>query len=288
MHAASEREKENMRTRWAGIVGLVLVAATAHAQTALTPEALVAQHLEALGDPEARAAAKSRGVDGKATFLIALGGIGHNDGVAKMASDAGKFRLSLRFGGERYPGEDIISDGKRVSVATIAPGKRSQLGFFLYTRSEVLKEGLFGGALSTAWPLLDLAAHHPRVRYLGLKNIEGRELHDLRYEPHKGEGDLQIDLYFEPETYRHVRTTYVFTMPPDMASNADASGRAFSGESKLVETFSEFHTVNGLTLPAQWNLELSWGGGGTWVHRWSITADRVVSLPIDPAAFDMH
>ena len=48
------------------------------------------------------------------------------------------------------------------------------------------------------------------MTFEGLKKIDGQELYDLRYRPHKGT-DLDINLYFDPETYRHVETVYTLT-----------------------------------------------------------------------------
>jgi len=68
---------------------------------------------------------------------------------------------------------------------------------------DILREGLFGGTISTAWPLLDLKPAG-EAKYEGVKKIDGRELHDLTYVPNKSSSgsDLTIHLYFEPDTFR--------------------------------------------------------------------------------------
>jgi len=38
-----------------------------------------------------------------------------------------------------------------------------------------LREGLLGGVLSAAWPLLRLAQQNPKLEYRGLKKMEGRQ-----------------------------------------------------------------------------------------------------------------
>ncbi len=91
---------------------------------------------------------------------------------------------------------------------------RSRLGNFLFLQEEVLREGLFGGVLSTAWPLLNTQIRTRSLKYEGLKKVDGQQLYDISYIPKKRfeSGDLSIHLYFDPETYRHVLTVYTATV----------------------------------------------------------------------------
>jgi hypothetical protein len=38
--------------------------------------------------------------------------------------------------------------------------------------------------------------------------VDGKELLRVNYHPHHGSGDLKIYLFFDPETFRHVKTIY--------------------------------------------------------------------------------
>ena len=269
----------NMRHQRTVILILFCALVPAFGQSKLTPEELVVRHLASIGDATARATTKSRAFEGIATVSMVRGGIGAIQGTAKLVTDGSKFSLKMQFNNPTYPGEDISTDGARVNIATVAPTTRSRLGYFLYTRSEVLKEGLFGGTLSSAWPLLDTNTHQPKMRYEGLKKVDGRELHDLRYQPRKGEGDLQIDVYFEPDTFRHVMTTYSFRVLGGAVTSPDRSGGQLEGQYLLRETFAQFRTENGLTLPSQWTMDLSWEGTGGWLQRWNISAERSSAAP---------
>ncbi len=254
------------------------LASSGYSQSKLTPEDVIARHLESIGNASARAAAKSRSVEGTATVMIVRGGQGGDSGLWKMTTNGSKFNLAMRFPNQVYPGENISADRTHVNIATVAATTRSQLGEFLYVCSEVLKEGLFGGTLSTAWPLLDLSAHQPEMRYVGLKKIDGRELQDIRYKPRKGESDLQIDVYFEPESSRHVMTIYSFHVVPNMARTTHPFGQ-IEGEYRLQETFAQFRPEDGLSLPTQWSIEMSWEGAGGWLQKWTFAAERFTAMP---------
>src|SRR5258708_21716858 len=75
------------------------------------------------------------------------------------------------------------------------------------THDLIFKQGLMGGTLSSAWPLLDLTARGPLLEYVGTKKVDNRLLHELKYLP-RGGSDLKIALFFEQDTFRHVRTAY--------------------------------------------------------------------------------
>ncbi len=180
----------------------------------LKPEELIAKHLDSIGTAEARKGIKSRVVQGTAQYKILVGGAGTLDGKAVMVSEGDKLRLLFKFENNDYKGEQFVSDGNRLEVAaTTAQRSRSPLGDFIYTQNTAIHEGLFGGVLSTAWPLLNLDERKPKLSYEGLKNVDGHQLHVLRYKPRKG-ADQTIDLYFDPETYHHVLTVYTITIHP--------------------------------------------------------------------------
>lgn len=57
----------------------------------------------------------------------------------------------------------------------------------------VIREGLLGGVLTTAWPLLNVDQRKAKLNFDGLKKIDGQEVYDLRYHPHKNT-DLELSL----------------------------------------------------------------------------------------------
>jgi hypothetical protein len=257
----------------------------------LTLEELIARHLASIGKPEARAANQSCGVDGAAKFMVTVGGAGQVDGSLKLGSDGQKLRMVMKFNTPSYMGEDFVSDGSKVYVASLVSSKTTLLGSFFFPRSSLLKEGLFGGTLTSGWLFLDPKAPQLKLKYNGLKKVEGRELHELQYEPRKDAGDIRIRIYFEPDTYRHVLTIYdvraVNSKSQTVSVNARSSAGIVSEESRatLKEQFGEFQTADGLTVPTVWSITLSSDAREASEMRWNVAVQSVAHVAIDPAVF---
>lgn len=259
----------------------------------LTAEELVAKHLAAIGSPEARARIKSRQAVGEAKFqFLSSGGAGQGVGNMQMATEANKLRLQVNLNTQNYTGEDFICDGSHLKIAGFVYGKESMLGAFVDQRQELLKEGLFGGVLSTGWPLLDLANRKAKIKYNGLKKIGDKDVLELRYEPKKSSGDVQIRFYFDPVTYRHVMTIYEALIPVKAAvsinpnANTAKNGQqSQEGHQLLKETFGGFKTLDGITLPSTWAIELTNDMDATTSMKWAFEIRNAAHVPVDPAAF---
>jgi hypothetical protein len=292
--------------------GLVFVVAIAPfalaASNTLNAETLVAKHLDSLGTTQARSAVKARWVQGTAEYQVIEGGSGTLTGKGVIVSQARKFQMMLKFSTPQYRGEQFIFDGNKVQVTgTTANQSRSAFGEFIRTQDAVIKEGLLGGVLSTAWALNDLADRKPKLDYSGLKTVDGRQLHDLRYRPKKST-DLEIHLYFDPETFRHVMTVYTVSIRAGLgyvdpnAANPGLTG--LSGQSvetsetttarqqemryRIEERFSDFKAADGLTLPGKYSIHFSTElqNGKTTISEWQVTADEVAHPPeVDPRNF---
>ena len=134
-------------------------------------------------------------------------------GPALWVSEGGKVRSSIKFGHVHYGEKLLIYDGKQLDVAHIAPGTRSQLGQSIWAHFQaLLPEGLYGGVLSTDWALLGVAERRPKLKYKGLKEFDHQKLHQLEYKPREAV-DYRIALYFEPESHRHLASSYRMTLP---------------------------------------------------------------------------
>jgi hypothetical protein len=242
----------------------------------LKPEELVERHLASLGSPEARAAAKNRIAAGDAEVVFRLNAQGVIKGKGHVMSEGRSLRIAMNFNAGDYTGEYLVYDGDKVNVGQIRPGQRSMLLSFIYTHNTPILEGLLGGTMSTAWPLLDLATRQAKLDYTGLKKIEGKQLHEVRYRPKKGAGDLQITLYFDPETFHHVRSQYLLNIPEGMAHDPSETARQTNTVYQLVETFSDFKTADGLTLPSTYKLNFTASGQGSFMGEWTLTATQVL------------
>ena len=255
----------------------------------MKPEELVARHLEALGPPESRSVVQSRGAQGTGRMKLLAGGSGLLEGPAVFASQGRKVLFSIQFNDINYAAEQISFDDEKVYVGDIEPGVRSQLGQFLYQYDEIVKEGLFGGVLSTAWPLLDLEGRNPKLDYRELKKVNGQELLELRYRMRKG-GDLNIRLYFDPESFRHTATTYKLTIAAPMGRTPLESARQSETRFRLEEWFSDFRSTDDLDLPTQWTVRLTLETGrGSFLAKWDMTFPQITHNPsIDPQIFVLH
>jgi hypothetical protein len=222
----------------------------------LTPEEMIAHHIESIGSPEARAAARSRVVKGTITLAFRVGGAGNGTGSGTLASIGSKVRYGMKFNSIEYTGEDLIFDGKHAATGFLPQGGRSQLSTLLSIRDAPLKEGLLGGVLSTAWPLPRIEEQNPRLEYRGLKKIDGREMHELSYRPRKGDSDLKITLYFDAATFRHIRTRYSLKIEARIGTRESPNQNPESYYS-LTEDFDDFRTVDGLMLPHKYRLQVS-------------------------------
>jgi len=172
-------------------------------------------------------------------------------------------------------------------VGQVRPGQRSPLSNFVYTYDVILKEGFLGGTLSTAWPLLDLTVRQGKLDYTGLKKVEGKQLHEVKYKAKKGAGDLQVSLYFDAESFRHVRTQYRLVMPASMGRRPEESSAQRDTIFTVVEQFDDFKEVDGLTLPHACRLDLTIEGqSATVMTDWNISAAQIVhNQQIDPKFF---
>jgi hypothetical protein len=262
------------------LVAALLLTASASAraaETKLTAEALVAQHLQALGALPADAAASPRVLEGACRFEIVRGGAARLEGQTRFTSEARRLRVELKFDNSSYPGETWSADADSIDVGFYLPTRRSPLGNFLNAYDALLKEGLVGGTLSRAWPLLDLAGHKPKLKYEGVRKIDGQPVHQLRYQMARGQGEITIVMSFEADTFLHVNTTYVLRQRPGLGGEIQDSARQEDVIQRLEESFSEFVTVDGLKLPRRWRLKYETGGGApNTFWTWDTTLVRAM------------
>ncbi len=256
------------------------------AKDKLTPAELVAKHLESIGTAKARAAAASRIIAGTSLVIFRTPPPGQATGKAVLASEGPKSLIGMSFPSPLYPREQLGFDGNAFMAAFVTPGVRSSLGSFLMIHSLVFKQGLMGGTLSTAWPLLDLNARNPRLEYAGLKKVGNRQLHELRYFAHGG-SDLKISLFFEEETFQHVRTEYERVIAASIGTRSSIDAKERETRYKMVEEFSSFKNEGGLNLPHSYKIMLLVDApGGNFLADWELTLSRFTfNERIDPHSF---
>lgn len=257
------------------LVSSTRLAPTSAQDKKLTSEELIARHLDSIGTAEARSKASTRVASGETKFIARLGGSANVDGQAMMVSSGAKLRLGIKLPLNDYPGEDMAFDGNKAATGLLPQGRRSHLSAFLNSQNPPLKEGLIGGTLSTAWPLLRLDKTQPKLDYRGLKKVDGRQLHELSYRPRNGSGDLKISLFFDQETFRHVRTRYSFEIGASIGTRQNSNMNPESYFT-LTEDFDDFHAMDGLTLPHKYKMQFSAEGRiGSALQDWTFTIKTV-------------
>ena len=254
------------------------------------PEDIVAANLASIGTPEARAAARSRQVDGTAQITARRGAAMAMTGTGMLLSEGRNIHLGMSFSSPDYPGDQIAYDSKTLTTAQIRPGLRSFLSDFLYQCDTPVREGLLGGTLSVAWALSEVPGRQPRLEYSGLKKINGRQLHELKYKPKQSACGVAISLYFEPETFRHVRSQYRLTKPPVAPTNFQNPTSQGDTVYTLTEDFGDFKTVDGLTLPHDYKLDMTIEGPtSTYLASWTLSVSRIShNQSIDPKEFSVR
>jgi hypothetical protein len=267
----------------------------------MSPKDLIAKHLEAIGTSQARSAITSRVAMGTTKVTFRSGGVTYGEGRVVLASDGVKNLVGMVFNSSEYPHEKVGFDGKEVSIGYIKPGIRSSLGRFVEGNKQIFSQGLFAGALSSSWPLLDPEVRQAKLEFGGTKKVEGKEAYVLRYYPQKG-SDVKMTLFFDKENFRHIRSEYYQTIAQRqggasgglIGSTGDSRGAGSAGQLEsrytLTEDFSDFKTESGLTLPHSYKIQL-WieNAQGSVRNIWEVTLSQFgFNQKFDEGAFDVN
>lgn len=221
----------------------------------LSAPELVRLHLASIAAPNRLAARKAFAVQGDCEYRLLSGGVLSASGTGQLVSEGEAYSILFDFAAGEYAGTQFVTDGKRAEVEYTSGGQTNPLRTFLQGQGALLTDGLLGGVLTTAWALLDVDERKPDLKYEGIVEVDGRRLHRLAYRIRRGGWDLRTRLYFEPETYHHVLSTYEVKVPAPMGASPEASSRQRVGIQRLKESFSEFENLDGYMLPTVWTVE---------------------------------
>jgi hypothetical protein len=254
----------------------------------IKPEDLVAKHLESIGTAASRSSVTTRIIAGTSQVVFRTPPPGQATGRAVLASEGNKSLIGMSFQSPVYPREEFGFNGNSFIAAYVTPGVRSSLGGFLMTHDLIFKQGLMGGTLSSAWPLLDLSARSPQLEYAGTRKVEDRTLHELKYYA-RGGSDLQIRLFFDQENFRHVRTEYERVIPASTGTRAYGNVVEREIRYKMVEEFSDFKKEGELNLPHTYKIKLAVDSqNGTFLADWVINLTHFsFNEKIDPNSFSI-
>jgi hypothetical protein len=281
---------EPCRQKWLmafALLALALGARTVALAEKIKVEEIVARHLESIGPAKARASA--RVIAGTSQVIFRTPPPGQAIGRAVLASDGFKNLVGMSFPSPIYPREQLGFNGNSFMAAFVTPGVRSVLGSFLMTHDLIFKQGLMGGALSTSWPLLDLASRNAQLEYVGPRNLADIASFEVRYLP-RGGSDLKIKLLFEQQTFRHLQTEYERVIPAPTGTRGYGNVQETEARYHMIEEFSLFKKEGDLTLPHVYKIKLSVDTqNGTFLAEWVIKLTQFeFNQKIDPNSFNLN
>jgi len=241
----------------------------------LKPEQVIAKHLESIGSPEKLREIKNRATSGTGHVDFRVGGSASLPAEANLLSEGSSVRFSMRTPALEYPGEQFGFDGNKVVIGQLSPGRRSNLGDFIFVNDELLKEGLMFGTLSTSWTFLNMDKKQPRLDLSGPKKVDGKTVYEMKYNPKKGNGNITAFFDFDAETFRHIRSQFkAEVVPTNVGQKITDSAETI--RYTITETFNDFKEVDGLTLPHSYQLDFSIDNPrGGFVGNWAYTIKQV-------------
>lgn len=221
----------------------------------LKPEEIVAKNLESIGTAEARAKITNRIVGGSVTATFTEPQVNQFQGQAVLASEGEMSLINMQFANSNYPQETLSFNGKTVSVGFARAGVRTNLGDLIWTYKPLIKAGIMGGELSQSWPLYDLAGRKPKLSGGGTKKVGSKDAYEISLVP-RGGSDMEIKVYFDTQTFQHVRTEYSLVVRPSVGLTVDSNKSQQPSRYKLVEEFGDFKKEGDLTLPHTYKITL--------------------------------
>ncbi len=241
----------------------------------ITPQELITKHLFSIGSPKALKSISSIMAVGTSKAVFKVNGSAEITGIVVMASEGDKNMIGMKFNHPEYEFEKMGYDGETFSVGYAKPGVRTPFGEFLLSNSNTFKSGIMGGVLSTSWELLNYDVKRGKLKFDGTKTIDGVQMYRFDYSPKKG-SDLEIKLFFEQDSFRHVRTEYSRVITAPMGRTIEESSRQNETRYKMIELFDDFRVHNGVTLPYKYQIDLTLSNGrGSALYNWYMDIEEL-------------
>jgi hypothetical protein len=227
---------------------ILLLAAGVVLSDNLEPAEIISRHLNSIAAAERRQALKTLFAVGVSEFESknpsAKGG-----GKAIVVSDPENLYFLMSLNSREYPFEKIGMFGDKISLPFVTPARRSVLGSFLADNSRILTESLFSGSMSLRWINHIAGSTEVKMKAAKTKKINGRDTYPIDvFFTGANAGNSRVRLYFDSETFRHVRSEY--------HREVDIGSITFRQQNQLqnaavdlVEEYSDFRTGDGFTLP---------------------------------------
>src|SRR5258706_2981530 len=208
-------------------------------------------------------------------------------GKAIVTSNSDNLFFLMSLNSKEYPFEKVGYFSQKINLPYTTAGARSPLGAFIAEHGKILIDGLFGGSMSLRWVLLDPIKRKATITSGGTKKIDGRKVYVLEYFPSNGgSSEFSIRLYFDSETFNHVRTEYRHEINPK-EDTFGTLGRQGGTRLILTEDFSDFRTVDGFTLPYSYKADYSTNSNqGVYEYTWGMkVAQYYLNQKLEPDFF---
>ena len=245
----------------------------------ITVDELVAKHRDSIGSKEKLESVKERLALGTSEFESKFPSKTAK-GKAVVASRGEDYMFLVSLGSQEYPFEKIGFFSNRVSLPWVTAGTRSPLGAFVAEHEKMLTNGVFTGAISNSWALLNPTLYNAKTKIAGKRKVDGRDAHVLEFWPRgMDSAEFTIMMYFDTESFRHVRTEYRHTINPSQ-DTFGTLGRQAGVRQSLIESFADFKTVDGLTLPYSYNAHYTTeSNNGTFEFFWRLALQQHLVNP---------
>ena len=264
----------------------------------MSPEEIIAKHLESVGKSENFAKAAKRMAIGSSEFTIARSPK-KAAGRAVLASNGTDLALFSTFDMRDYQMERIGLFGSKINIPMVEQGRRSPLGSFLSVYDKTLDDHIFGGAVFSTWMFLDPTSIKGKMETDGKKKVGDRMAWVIKYSPKGGlKPESYIKLYFDAETFQHIRTVYHqsetesgFHDAGNKKTNAQKAPGGWDADmasngSTLTEDFEDFGKAAGLILPHRYTLSLDIDSqAGTSQFKWKFEIGEYRIMDSFPAGF---
>lgn len=100
---------------------------------------------------------------------------------------------------------------------------------------------------------------------------------------------MDVTLFFDKETFRHVRTEYKRKASASIGRTIDESSRQSETRFKVSEDYSEFKEFEGITMPTKYRIHYSMSGAnGTTEVAWTcIFTEFAFNQKFEPSSFEI-
>jgi hypothetical protein len=252
------------------IVFLLSIVGAAAAQK-LTAEEILVKNLDSIGTKERRGEIKNQFAGGLSIFQSKLPSR-QTAGKVAIASDPENLFFISSFNSQEYPFEKIGYFKDKVSLPFVTSGTRSPLGAFIADHTNILSDALLTGSISVRWFAPNSQTRKGKLDFDGTKKIDGRKTYALGYlSKIAASPDFTVKMFFDVETFQHVRTEYRRTVAPkdQPFGTLGVQGGVVIA---LTENFGDFKTTGNLTLPHSYKLSyITESNSGVYEYEWNFT-----------------